>query len=373
MDDKWKSVATVIGLMVALFGLLEIFLPASLIQPVGALVIGLALTAYLVSINKWTWGTAFPTWLTVSIALIVVYLIVSRPATVVGSVIESNGVPVAGLTLVLTDSSGVEHKAIADENGTFEIKNIPEGRFTISADGELLISGRIPSGWARIFLAAPVEIGSVVYKPSPIATVPDTPTPADTPAPTLTPPATTTSLQTETPTPAPTPVPLECRHPELTAYVFPQLKDVPGQRAFYGPLEESKEVFLCEGVRDIVYSDPVAVRIEYHTVHGTGKFGFFGIGTLGGYDATPFNRICLWAYATQPGQAFRLKVRDTYGRERGVNVTVKDINKWSQICVDLDNFSNQGVDLTRLDNINLGFEEANGSATVWVDDFELVK
>ena len=132
-------------------------------------------------------------------------------------------------------------------------------------------------------------------------------------------------------------------------------------------------MFLCEGVRDIVHSDPVAVRIEYHIVRDTDGFGYFGIGTLGGYDATRFNQICLWAYATQPDQAFRLKVKDTRERERGVDVTVRGINEWSQICVDLDNFSNQGVDLSQLDNINLSFEEANGSATVWVDDFELVE
>jgi hypothetical protein len=229
--------------------------------------------------------------------------------------------------------------------------------------------------------ATPTPSPTVTNTPTPTDTpVPtNTPTPTDTPVPTNTPIPTDTLVPTDTPIPTdtptltPTPPPLECRHPELTAYVFPQLQEVPGQRAFYGPLEESEEVFLCEGVRDIVHSIPVAVRIEYHIAQGTGRFGYFGIGTLGGYNVTQFSQICLWAYAVQPDQAFRVKLRDTLGTEMGVNVTVRDANEWSRICVDLQRFSDQGVDLSQLDNINLGFEEANGSATVWVDDFELVK
>lgn len=195
--------------------------------------------------------------------------------------------------------------------------------------------------------------------------------PAETPAVAVI--ETPTKAPTKSPTPTSTPPPLECRHPELTAYVFPQLQDVPGQRAFYGPWEETEEVFECRGVYDTVRSEPVAVRIEYHVVRGSYRHGYFGIGTLGGYDATAFSQICLWAYAEQPDQAFRVKLKDTSEAEAGVNVTVREPNKWSQICVDLAEFSDQGVKLDQLDNVNLGFEEANGNATIWVDDFEFTK
>ena len=144
-----------------------------------------------------------------------------------------------------------------------------------------------------------------VVTPDPPTDTP-TPVPVDTATPTLVP----TPPQADTATPTPTSVALECRHPALTSYIFPQLKDVAGQRAFYGPVEESPEVFLCGGVRDIVHSDPVSVKVEYHIARGTGKLGYFGIGTLGGYDATQFSQLCMWAYTLQPDQAFRLRIRD---------------------------------------------------------------
>lgn len=195
-----KAIAAVIGLMIAVFTLLGIFLPTNLIQPIGALIVGLILTAILVWMGKLEWGRALITWLMVSMGLIILYLIVSRPATVVGSVVDNSSSPVKGLTLVLTDANGVDHKAITDENGTFEIKNVSEGKFTISANGELLISGRVPSGWKQI-IDSQLEIGSLVHKPNPTVAatptivavvIPDTPTPAP-------------LVPTDTPLPSPTP------------------------------------------------------------------------------------------------------------------------------------------------------------------------
>jgi len=227
----------------------------------------------------------------------------------------------------------------------------------VTADGELYPASRTINVICET-PTVPIPEEDATSTVEPTATEAVVSLPADTP------------LPTETTAPTATPGPLECRHASITAYVFPQLKDVPGQRAFYGPLDESQKVFLCEGVREFYRSEPVSVRIEYHPVRDTGKFGFFGIGTLGGYDITRFKQICLWTYATQPDQVFRLKIRDTNEKEEGENVTVPDTNKWSQICVDLSVFANQGVNLSSLVNINLGFEEQNGDATIWVDDFE---
>jgi len=183
-SEAIKAIASVVGLMIAVFSLLGIFLPTNLIQPIGALAVGLILTAILAWMGKLEWGRALVTWLMVSMGLIILYLIVSRPATVVGFVIDSSSSPVKGLTLVLTDANGVDHKAVTDENGAFEIKNVSEGKFTISADGELLISGRVPSGWKQI-MDSQIEIGSLVHKPNPTVAatptvvavvIPDTPT-----------------------------------------------------------------------------------------------------------------------------------------------------------------------------------------------------
>lgn len=205
------------------------------------------------------------------------------------------------------------------------------------------------------------EIAEVEESRTPLAT--ETPSPTATPGPTDTP--------TATDTPSPTIEPINCNHPELTAYVFPQLKDVSQQRAFYGPLEESFEIFLCQGVADRVHSPPRAVRIEYHAQPT--RYGYFGIGTPEGFDATGFSQVCFYAFAEQPDQVVRLKMKDTSGVEDGVDLTIPSVNRWTQVCHDLQAFSALGIDLSHLENVNLGFEAANGSTTIWVDDFEFVE
>jgi len=193
--------------------------------------------------------------------------------------------------------------------------------------------------------------------------------PTATPLPSPT--ATETPLPTETSSPTSVPDPIACLHPSITGHVFQQLSAEPNQVSFYGPLDQSTDIFLCQGVYDVVYSTPVAVRIEYHSVESL--FGFWGIGTPEGFDASGFREICFWAYTEQPNQAFRLKFRDLLGVEKGVRIVVVEAGQWTQICKKLSEFVDQEVQLDRLENINLGFEEMTGSATVWVDDFELKK
>lgn len=213
LNEAVKASTSIIGLMAAIFTLLAIFLPTGLVQPIGALVIGLILTAILVWTDTLDLGTALSAWLATSIILIIMHLIVSRPATVVGSVVDGSGSPSIGLTLVLTDSSGVDHKAVTDENGEFEIKNIPEGKFTISANSELLISGRVPSGWKRI-TDPKVEVGAPVHRLRPTVVAVVTP---DTPTATLIPPTSTpTPEPTHTPILAPAPIPPDTPTPEAT-------------------------------------------------------------------------------------------------------------------------------------------------------------
>ena len=228
--------------------------------------------------------------------------------------------------------------------------------FTAPEDysGQVIITVRGTNGKASATGSITCDIVSTPTLP---------PVPTDTQTPTITP------YPSNTPTLTPTPEPIACLHPSITGHVFPQLKDEPGQFPFYGPLEESLEVFQCQGVYDISLSPPVSIRVEYHS--NVGKFGYWGIGTPNGYDASQFHEICFWAYVEQPDQAFKLKFRDRDGVEKGVQIIVEPTMQWTQICTDLNRFSDQGVQLNRLENINLGFEQSTSSTTVWVDDFEL--
>lgn len=176
-----KEIAGIVGLMLAIFSLLELFLPTSLVQPIGALLIGLGATIILVWMGKISLAVALPVWLTVGLALIALSLVVSRPAVVAGAVVDNSGAPLSGATLILTDSSGVDHKVVTDEEGAFEIRNIPEGKFTVSANGDLLMSGEVASGWKRM-VDSSVGIGTLVRKADPIPTLTATPTETTVPA-----------------------------------------------------------------------------------------------------------------------------------------------------------------------------------------------
>lgn len=197
---------------------------------------------------------------------------------------------------------------------------------------------------------------------------------------------TSTATMTFTPkpistmTPTSTPItPIACDHPSITKNVFPQLDDVESQSPMFGPMDKSgneDKNFLCRGVYDTFHTGPMAVRIEYTEVGANG--GWFGIAIPKLYDISGFTKLCFWAYAESPNQDFRLKLKskedDGQLRERWVDIDVNpDINQigeWVQFCTDLSEFSKQGTRLDRIDNVNLGFNDNTGSATVWVDDFE---
>jgi hypothetical protein len=197
--------------------------------------------------------------------------------------------------------------------------------------------------------------------PTPTQTVTNTPTPTSTQTPTLTP------TTTNTPTPTETPEPLDCRNALITKYVFPQLEQVDAQFPFYGPLDEPR--FSCQGVYAPVRSEPVAVKIEFSQAGE--NFGFWGIGTPNGFDATRYREVCFWAYADKPAQNFYLQVRDKNEVEQRLLVSLENANEWTQFCKYLSDFSDLGIRLDQVENFNLGFNNDSGSATIWVDDFEL--
>lgn len=157
-----KGIASIIGLMTMVFTLLEAALPSSFVQPVAALLCGVALTIFLVWWYRWHLATLLTTSLAFGLLLIILHLIVTRPATVAGAIMDGSQQPQPGVSLALTDASGVAHNAISDANGAFVVSNMPEGPFTLTANGELLFMGQVCSGWRRI-LTSQQEIGAFAY------------------------------------------------------------------------------------------------------------------------------------------------------------------------------------------------------------------
>jgi hypothetical protein len=180
----------------------------------------------------------------------------------------------------------------------------------------------------------------------------------------LDPTATLTPVPADTSTPFPEPI--ACNNPAVAKNVFPHLAEVEGQSSFYGPVDEP--LYACEAVYDIVHTQPMAVHLKYENAGE--NFGWWGIGTPNGYDASSYSEICFWGFARQPNQAFRLKMKDMTPKENGVIVILEQANQWTQLCIDLTKFAELGIRLDRLENVNLGFEQPTGSAEVWVTDFE---
>ncbi len=227
--------------------------------------------------------------------------------------------------------------------------------------------------------SAPIVVSTATVAPT---TAPTNP-PAPTTAPTVPPPPTTaptnppapTTAPTDTPTTTPTLAPIPatplkpilCNTLAITKNVFAGLQKVPTQLAFYFPTEGSD--FKCAGVYDRFKSPPLSVRIEFKSV--AGNFGGWGIGTLNGYDASKFSEICFQVYVEQPDQAFLFKIKDTKGKEPVFKEFAEKPNQWNLICHALSEFTAQGLDLSSLDNVNLGFGTETGDAILWVDEFEL--
>jgi len=186
---------------------------------------------------------------------------------------------------------------------------------------------------------------------------PPAPTATDTPAP------------VDAPTPTAAPSPIACNHPSVTKNLFPQLEGVNGQYPIYGPVNPSDPNFLCEAVYDFVHiPGSMAVHIKYGNV-GT-NFGWWGIATPNGYDASQHGQLCFWAYALAPNQAFRLKMKQTNGQEKGVVTTIDVANEWTPVCTSISKFTELGISVDKMDNINLGFEQPTGSSEIWIADFE---
>lgn len=147
--------------------------------------------------------------------------------------------------------------------------------------------------------------------------------------------------------------------------MVPQVKDEkPDPYPFYSEIVN----FGCRQVFDTFHSGHLALRMEYEAGNSD---GYWGIATDGGFDATQFGGICLWAYAEEGTQSFSINLRDKTETERASSPQIVfEANKWKQFCVPLSDYSAQGVQLDNLENVNVHFHKALGNATIWVDDIK---
>jgi WD40 repeat protein len=208
------SILAVIGAMGSFFAALNtIQSQLGLGIPITALLVGLIVSGFFVYRNQIALDMAAITWLGTGLVIIVVYLIASQPATITGQVLRNDGNPASGVTLVLTNSSGVEQRVVTDRDGRFEVSNVPDGRYTITSDNILLYTGIVPSGWQRL-VSPLISTGGLIVNNTSVAqngaTTPVTPisTPTFTSTPTSRPseiPTTAVPTETDTNTPAFTP------------------------------------------------------------------------------------------------------------------------------------------------------------------------
>ena len=157
-------------------------------------------------------------------------------------------------------------------------------------------------------------------------------------------------------------------NPKCLVYVSSQLAKIRPAAPFFFPIDQAAR-FTAEYTEEESHSEPISIKLVYNSAPSS--FGGWGIGSLGGYNASQFTRVSFYLKGTVLGQMFELKLKDTAGREDPVPVTVDTLN-WKEISFPLDRNTFPNVDFASLDNLNLGFNDSLGSATIYADDFEFL-
>src|SRR6266498_4974554 len=159
------------------------------------LVSAVVITTLAIMTKKLSVRTAVLAWLLSAIFIALASSIIpSLKTTVTGNVIDMNGDLVTNLSLTLADSSGLNHNGTTDLAGAFSIHEVPRGSYKILVDGKQLFGGELSLFWIRQLFQQTVDVGTLVYNPSPI------PTAAPTQTLTVTNSSTVTSTSTFTPT-----------------------------------------------------------------------------------------------------------------------------------------------------------------------------
>jgi hypothetical protein len=189
------------------------------------------------------------------------------------------------------------------------------------------------------------------------------------PTPTLT--STPTPVHTFTPIPNPTNTPLPILWSNLAAvkYIWSQVETLPKDThpcPFLWSLPDGKEnILTAYYTSEYVHSEHYALKAEFLSYPGA--LAGWGVGCLPSYNASKFKFVTFWLKGTNIGQTFECNLKDMAKDQKGVSVMVNTTD-WERVTIPLESFA--GVDLTALENFNLGFTEAMGSVTIYVDDFE---
>ena len=167
--------------------------------------------------------------------------------------------------------------------------------------------------------------------------------------------------------------PLPCEKLEIAQGIFPQLAGTLPLEPFSN--RESSRGFVCEGVRDLVYNATLSVHLSFEDRDSSTQYGYFGIGGFHGFDVSSYDKFCFQAYAKEPQQHFWVNLKDVpspKGFDTRIHVEVPATFSWVEICVKLEEYRdrNEELDLSQLENVNLGFDNRTGTAEVWISSFE---
>lgn len=180
--SRLAVIGGIIGILAGVFGIVQIVTK----QPLIALIVAIlgAVVASIYFIRKGYVIETIVAWLTAIVFGLVVYQLMPRAGIVEGT-ISAYETPVNNEQVILIDAVGVEHKTKTDKDGHYQLKDVPEGEFTVRTR-ENTSGGEISKLVWRITLNLSVTIPTT------------TPTP-------LLPPSTEIPATTHTPTSTPTP------------------------------------------------------------------------------------------------------------------------------------------------------------------------
>ena len=167
------------------------------------------------------------------------------------------------------------------------------------------------------------------------------------------------------PKPAPT---IPCENLELAQGIFPQLKDIVLLKPFSD--REHSGVFKCEGVRD---ADSLSVHLSFEDTGEPEQYGFFGVVGFNGLDVSIYSELCVVARAEEDPRNFWLNMKDvtsSTGDDGRVFMKAPPTFGWEEMCVELKQYEDQGVDLSQLENISFGFDNRTGTSEIWIGSLE---
>jgi len=182
-----KAVAAILGVLLALFTILNNIAEKPFISLVVTLITAILASVWVVRSRRAGIRDVIIAWLTLFVVVLAGFVFWPRTMTVEGTLRDAASRPIGSEAVVLLDFSGKTYEAKTDVEGHYRFVDVPVGRYKVQVRGnEVEVE---PKG----ILIAGVEQNFTV--PEIVVVVSPTPTPTDTPTP----------IMTNTPTPTPTP------------------------------------------------------------------------------------------------------------------------------------------------------------------------